>query len=80
MFQLKVKENAANLKPFISEKSGRPPLEDTYTDLFQATVQDATATAGADGKRRTDILDACHTLDELRAVLLKGYILSRNAL
>ena len=55
------------------------PVEDTYPDLHNVIVQ--IATAGADGKRRTDILEACHTLDDLRAALLKeGYVLSRNAL
>ena len=74
-------ENAAKLKSFTREKPGRPPVEDTYPDLHNVIVQIATATAGADGKRRTDILEACHTLDDLRAALRKeGYVLSRNAL
>ena len=72
--------NAAKLGPFITEKSSRPPLEDTYPDLHQAIVPLATATAGADGKR-ADMIHAYHTSHGLRAALLKeGYILSRNAL
>ena len=58
-------ENAAKLKSFTREKPSRPPVEDTYPDLHNVIVQIATATAGADGKRRTDILEACHTLDYL---------------
>ena len=40
----------------------------------------ATAGAGADFRRRTDVLNACKSLDELHASLLaEGYILSRQA-
>ena len=72
--------NIAKLKSFTREKPGRPPVEDTYPDLHNVIVQIATATAGADGKRRTDILEACHTLDDLRAALKESFVLSRNAL
>ena len=50
-------------------------MEDTYPDLHKVIVALATATAGADSRRRTDILDSCQTLDDLRAALL-----SRSAL
>ena len=47
----------------------------------QAIVELATAGAGADRQRCTDVLNAYKTLDDLRAGLLKeGYILSRQAL
>ena len=37
--------------------------------------------AGPDSRRRTDILDACHIIDDLCAALLKEcYIMRRNAL
>ena len=73
--------NAEKLSPFTQEKGGRPPMEDTYPDLHKVIVALATATAGADSRRRTDILDSCQTLDDLRAALLKeGYVLSRSAL
>ena len=73
--------NAAKLMPFMRDRPGRPPLEDSYPELHRAIIAIAAATAGADSKRRTDILEACHTLDDLHAALLKeGYTLSRNAL
>ena len=41
----------------------------------------ATAGAGADFRMRTDVLNACKTLDDLHAGLLKeGYVLSCQAL
>ena len=41
----------------------------------------ATAGAGADRRRRTDVLNVCKTLDDFRVGLLnEGYILSRQAL
>ena len=57
--------NASKLKKFTHISSGRPPLEDTYPDLHQAIVALATAGAGADFRRRTDVLNACKSLDEL---------------
>ena len=36
------------------EKPGRPPLEDTYPELHKTIVALATATAGADSRRRSD--------------------------
>ena len=54
---------------------------DSYPELHRPIVAIAAATAGVDNKRRTDILEACHTLDDLHAALLKeGYTLSRIAL
>ena len=72
--------NASKLKNFTHTSSGRPPLEDTYPDLHQAIVALATAGAGADFRRRTDVLNACKSLNELHAGLLaEGYILSCQA-
>ena len=51
---------------------GRPPLEDTYPLLHDTIVSLATARAGADSGRRTEMLNSCNkTLDDLRAALLK---------
>ena len=73
--------NATKVCKLTHSCPGRPPLEDMYPDLNQAIVELATAGAGADRRRRTDVLNVCKTLDDLRAGLLKeGYILSRQAL
>ena len=72
--------NASKLKKFTHTSPGRPPLEDTYPDLHQAIVALVTAGAGADFRRRTDVLNACKSLDELHAgFLAEGYILSCQA-
>ena len=74
-------ENAKRLKKFTRDQPGRPPVEDTYPDLHEVLVALASAGPGADRRRRTEILNACHSLDDLRAALLKeGYILSQQAL
>ena len=73
--------NASKLRKFMHSSAGRAPLEDTYPQLHEAIVQLATAGAGADSRRQTDVLNACKTLDDLRAALLKeDYTLSRQAL
>ena len=72
--------NASKLRTFMHSSAGGPPLENTYPQLYEAIVQLATAGAGADSCRRIDILNACKTLDDLRAALLKeGYTSSRQA-
>ena len=72
---------AEKLKSVTRDGPGRPPIEDSFPQLHETIVKIASSLAGADGKRRTDILEACHTLDDLRAALLKeGYNLSRSAL
>ena len=73
--------NASKLKKFTHASSGRPSLEDAYPQLHQLIVELATAGAGADFRRRTNVLNACKTLDDLHAGLLKeGYVMSRQAL
>ena len=73
--------NASKLRKFTHASSGRPSLEDAYPQLHQAIAELATAGAGTDFRRRTDVLNACKTLDDLNAGLLKeGYVLSRQAL
>ena len=70
-------KNAKKLKKFIHDQRGRPPVEDTYPDLHEAMVALASAGVGADRHRRTEVLNACHSLGDLRATLLEeGYILS----
>ena len=74
-------ENAKKLKKFTRDQPGRPPVEYTYPDLHEAIVALASAGAGADRRRRTEALNACHSLDDLSTALLKeGYILSQQAL
>ena len=73
--------NASKLRKFTHALSGRLPLEDAYPQLHQAIVELATAGAGADFRRRTDVLNVCKTLDDLHTGLLKeGYVLSCQAL
>lgn len=74
-------ENANKLRRDNHQNPGRPPLHDSFPELHHAIVKIATAGAGADFGRRTDILNACLTLDDLRNTLLKdGYELSRQSL
>ena len=74
-------ENAKKLKKFTRDQPGRPPFEDTYPDLHEAIVALVSAAAGADRHCRTEVLNAYHTLDDLRAALLKeGYFFSRQTL
>ena len=73
--------NTEKLRSLTRERPGRPPLEDSYPQLHDTIVKIASSLAGADSRRRTDILEACHTLDDLRAALAKdGISLSRSAL
>ena len=62
-------KNAKKLKKFTRDQPGRPPVEDTYPDLHEAIVALASAGAGADRRRRTEALNACHSLDDLRGEL-----------
>ena len=64
-------ENTKKLKRFMNAKAGRPPLENTYPHLHKVIVELATAGASADFRRRTDILNACMTLDDLTSALVK---------
>ena len=69
------------LKSVTRDGPGRPPIEDSFPQLHETVVKIASFLAGADGQRRTDILEACHTLGDLHAALLKeGYNLSRSTL
>ena len=72
--------NAAKVRKFTHSSPGRPPLEDMYVNLHQGIVELVTAGAEVDRRRCTDVLNACKTLDDLRAGLLKeDYILSWQA-
>ena len=64
-------ENARKLKKLTADQSGQPQVEDPYPDLHEAIVTLASAGAGADRRCRTEVLNACHSLDDLRAALLK---------
>ena len=74
-------ENSKGLRKFMHDKQGIPALEDSHPDLHKAIVAITTAGAGADSRRRTENLNVCLTLDDLRDYLIKdGYELSRSAL
>ena len=57
--------NAKELKKFTRDQPGRPPVEDTHPDLHEAIVALASAGAGADRPRRTQVLNACHSVTVL---------------
>jgi len=62
-------------------KSGRPAAEENYKDLHATIIQLVTQGAGADNRRRTEILNSCVTLDDLATELSKlNFVLSRSAL
>ena len=72
---------AEKLKSVTRDGPSRLPIEDSFPERHETIVKVASSLAGADSKRRTDILEACHALDDLCAALLKeGYNLSRSAL
>ena len=72
---------AEKLKSLTRDGPGRPPIKHSFPQLHETIVKIASSLAGADDKRRPDIFEACHTLDDLCAALLKeGYNLSRSAL
>ena len=43
---------------------GWQPLENLYPDLHQAIIDQVMVGAGADTRRRTDVLNLCKTLDD----------------
>ena len=51
-------ENAKKLKKFTRDQPGRPPVEDRYPDFHEAIVALASAGAGVDRRRRTEVLNA----------------------
>ena len=74
-------ENNKRLKQFTHNRPGKPALEVHCLNLHKAIVAIATAGAGANSGRRTENLDACVTLDDLRDCLIKdGYERSRSPL
>ena len=65
----------------MNKSPGRQPLENLYPVLYEAIIDLVTVGAGADSRRRTDVLNSRKTLDDLHAALRKeGYVLSRQAL
>ena len=74
-------EASNKLRKFTHDAPGRPPLEDTFPTLREAIIQIATAGAGADGRRRNNILQSCESLDGMNAALkAMGFEFSRQAL
>ena len=57
--------NASKLRKFTYASSGHHPSEDAYPQLHHVIVELATAGAGADFWRWTDVLNACKTLGRL---------------
>ena len=77
----KIPTNAAKLWMFLDKSRGQQPLENLHPHLHQAIIDLVTIGAGADSRRRTDVLNLCKTFDDLQAALRKeGYVLSRQAL
>jgi hypothetical protein len=71
----------AKIRKFVRAKKGRPALEEDQSDLHSTIIQLVTRGAGADKRRRTEILNACLTLDDLVGELRKmNFTLSRSAL
>ena len=69
------------VKKFNRGQRGRPTLETEQSELHSTIISLVTNGAGADRRRRTDILNACLTLDDLVFELKKFNInLSRSAL
>lgn len=69
-----------DLKQFSHTASGRPIVEENQCELHNAIIALATHGAGADRRRRTELLSACLTLDDLASELKKqNYHLSRSA-
>ena len=74
-------ESNKRLKQFTQNRPEKPALKDSYPDLHKIIVAIVTAGAEADSRQRTENLNACLTLDDLRNCLMKdGYELSRSAL
>ena len=59
------------LQKFNNEAAGRPSLELTHPGLLDAIIQKAMAGAGADERRRSNILTSCDSLDGLLAGVKK---------
>jgi hypothetical protein len=61
-------------------RPGRPSAESVFPGLHQAIMDIVDATACADGRRRTEVLQSCRTLDDLAGRLFEmGFELSRTA-
>lgn len=72
---------AAKLRKNNREQPGRPSLETDQPFLHEVILRLASAGAAADGRRRTEEIQACRTLDDLNEQLKKeGFELSRSAL
>lgn len=71
-------EIAEILRP--QTKSGRPRIEDNQPEFLKLLTDIASRGCGADGRRRTEILRSCQTLDDLHKELLNfGIEVSRSA-
>ena len=79
--QIEEADASNKLGKFTHDAPGRPPLEDTFPTLRESIIQIATAGAGADGRRRNNILQSCESLDGINAALkAMGFEFSRQAL
>lgn len=74
-------ENNDKIGKFVRPRSGRPSLEEEQRDLHGTIIQIVNRIAGTDKRRRTEVLNACLTLDDLAVELRKlNFTLSRSAL
>lgn len=61
-------------------KTGRPRIEDDQPEFLNILIEIASQGCGADGRRRTEMLRSCQTLDDLVNELNKSNIkVSRSA-
>lgn len=73
--------NASKLAKLTHPTHIRPPLEDSYPQLYGAIVDKAAAGAGSDFRRGTDVLNTWQIMDNLHSALLQeGYVLSPQVL
>lgn len=74
-------EVAAKLQKFNREREGRPNLEVDQPFLHEIILRIASMAGAADGRRRSETVRCCRTLDDLaEAVKEKGFKLSRSGL
>ena len=65
----------------VRDSTGKPPLEETYSNLHQDILKIATIGSAASDRRRADLIRTVKTLDDLHKALEDmNYKISRSAL